>query len=263
MTVHQSDNRVEMFTLPGIPEITPNSDLGQLVLDSMQRLGASLREGDVLAVAQKVISKAENRFRYLSDIEPSRRAWEISAQSGKDARKVQAILDESTEILRVVDTTPDGLVIARHKCGWVCANAGIDESNIGESDGEKILLLPLNPDASARRLAESIQAATGVRPGVVITDTFGRPWRKGLVNVAIGVDAVAPILNWVGKTDAYGRRLQISQQAYADEIAAASGLLMEKDAATPVVVFRGLRWNATPAASGRDYVRTLEEDLFK
>jgi coenzyme F420-0:L-glutamate ligase / coenzyme F420-1:gamma-L-glutamate ligase len=146
--------------------------------------------------------------------------------------------------------------------GWVSANAGIDESNLGRDDGA-LLLLPDDPDLSARRIAESITSATGVRPGVVITDTFGRPWRRGLVNVAIGLANLPAIVDLVGSADAYGRTLQVSQQAFADEIAAASGLLMLKEAAMPVVVVRGLRWTADRGVSARHYVRPLAEDLFK
>lgn len=252
---------LEMFPLRGLPEVRPGDDLGLLIVEAMARAGNSWQVGDVLAVAQKVVSKAEGCLRTLADIVPGLRAMALSGQCGKDARKVQAILDESTEVLRVVPAPPDGIVIARHRSGWVCANAGIDESNLGSLHGQ-LLLLPRDPDASARGIADKVALACGVRPGVVVTDTFGRPWRRGLVNVAIGVSGVAPIVDWVGRADAYGRRLDVSQQAFADEIAAASGLLMPKDAATPVVVFRGLLWTDEVQASARRYVRSRQEDLF-
>lgn len=254
--------RLEVISLDGIPEVRPGDDLGQLVLDAAQRDEWSWRQGDVLAVAQKIVSKAEGRFRVLAEIDPSARAVEISAQCGKDPRKVQAILDESTDIVRVVAAPPDGLIISRHHHGWVSANAGIDESNLGDRDGT-LLLLPLDPDQSATRIADRIEAATGIRPGVVITDTFGRPWRKGLVNIAIGSDGVDPFVDWIGRPDAYGRRLAVTQQALADEIAAASGLLMVKDGNVPVVLFRGLDWKPTDNASCKRYVRPLKEDLFQ
>lgn len=253
---------VGMFALPGIPEVRPGDSLAAFISTAMNAIGKSWQRGDIVVVAQKVVSKAEGRFRKLKDIEASARAIEISNESGKDPRKVQAILDESSDVLRVVPGIPDGIVIARHKCGWVCANAGIDESNLGEANGQ-LLLLPIDPDASARGIAQSIEQETGVRPGVVITDTFGRPWRRGLVNVAIGLSEVVPIIDWIGQKDAFGRSLQVSQQAFADEIAAASGLLMPKDAATPVVIFRGLHWLPDPDACARRYVRPLQEDLFK
>ncbi|WP_144141083.1 coenzyme F420-0:L-glutamate ligase [Paraburkholderia sp. BCC1884] len=253
---------VEVFALHGIPEVQPSDDIAGFIVEAMERAGRTWQSSDIVVVAQKIVSKAENRLRDIADIEPGPKAIEISEASGKDARKVQAILDESTEVLRVVRCKPDGIVIARHKCGWVCANAGIDESNLGGRT-QQLLLLPVDPDASAQGIAAGIEARTRVRPGVVITDTFGRPWRRGLVNVAIGLSDVAPMIDWVGQKDAFGRELQVSQQALADEIAAASGLLMPKDAATPAVVFRGLQWRADPDANARRYVRPLNEDLFK
>lgn len=254
--------RLELFTIDGLPEIKPGDDLGWMFVRAAQEAGEVILDSDVFLVAQKVVSKSEGRFRRISEIVPTDHAHRIAAQCGKDPRKVQAILDESSEILRVAATPPDGIVIARHKHGWVAANAGIDESNLGSEEGQ-LLLLPTDPDASARRIAESIFRCTSRRPGVIVTDTFGRPWRKGLVNVSLGISEVSPIINWVGKNDAYGRRLEISEQALADELAAASGLLMVKDAATPVVVVRGLVWERSPEASGRDYVRPADKDLFK
>lgn len=252
----------EVFALPGIPEVKPFDDIAGFIVEAMKAAGRSWQPSDIVVVAQKIVSKAENRLRDIADIEPGPKAIEISEASGKDARKVQAILDESTDVLRIVRCKPDGIVIARHTSGWVCANAGIDESNLGGRT-EQLLLLPVDPDASAQGIAASIEARTRVRPGVIITDTFGRPWRRGLVNVAIGLSDIPPIVDWVGQKDAFGRKLQVSQQAFADEIAAASGLLMPKDAATPVVVFRGFQWRAEPDASARWYVRPINEDLFK
>ncbi|TFE42366.1 coenzyme F420-0:L-glutamate ligase [Paraburkholderia dipogonis] len=250
------------FALRGIPEVQPQDDIAAHIVKSMVEMGETWHPTDIVVVAQKIVSKAEGRVRELDMIAPGKAAREIAEKSGKDARKVQAILDESSEILRVVRCKPDGIVIARHHSGWVCANAGIDESNLGGS-ANRLLLLPVDPDASARRIATGIEERAHIRPGVIITDTFGRPWRRGLVNVAIGLSGVTPIIDWVGEKDAFGRELLVSQQAVADEIAAASGLLMPKDAATPVVVFRGLHWRANPHASARDYVRPLHEDLFK
>ena len=254
--------RLELFTLSGLPEIVPGDDLGALFVERAQAAGETLLDSDIILVAQKVVSKSEGRFRRLADIVPTHEALDIAERSGKDARKVQAILDESTGIVRVVKSPPDGIIIARHKHGWVSANAGIDESNLGSAEGQ-LLLLPEDPDASARRIAESIERLTSRRPGVIVTDTFGRPWRKGLVNVTLGTSEVKPIINWVGKSDAYGRRLQVSEQALADELAAASGLLMVKDASTPAVVVRGLQWERAPNACGVDYVRPLDKDLFQ
>lgn len=253
--------RVEMFALPGLPEVLPGDDLGALIVRAMAGCGEPWQAGDILVVAQKIVSKAEGRFRALSSIVPTHEALEIAARCGKDARKVQAILDESTDIVRVAAAPPDGIVIARHRMGWVCANAGIDESNLGPRQGQ-LLLLPQDPDASARRIAEGIAAATGLRPGVVVSDTFGRPWRRGLVNIALGLSQVPAIHDWAGRADAYGRPLQVTQEAFADAIAAATGLLAAKDAGLPVALVRGLAWTPEPAASGRRYVRSPQEDLF-
>ncbi len=253
--------RVEFISLEGIPEVRPGDDLGKLVFAAISGQGEKLKVGDILAVAQKVVSKSEGRFRALADIEPGTRANEISQQCGKDARKVQAILDESTDILRVARVPPDGVVIARHRQGWVCANAGIDESNLGDAEGQ-LLLLPTDSDASARLIAHTLERLSGVRPGVVVTDTFGRPWRKGLVNISLGSSEVGPLVSWIGRHDAYGRPLNVTQQAFADEIAAAAGLLMLKDGGTPVILIRGLDWEPTTGVSCSQYVRSAEEDLF-
>lgn len=264
MTHPQGFASMQAFAIPGIPAVKQGCDVGRLILDAIAPMDLALLPSDVFVVAQKIVSKAEGRTRQASAIEAGPEARDIAARSGKNAAKVQAILDESSEILRVVNVPPDGVVIARHKAGWVCANAGIDESNLGDDlAADTLLLLPEDPDASARRIAEAIADATGVRPGVIISDTFGRPWRRGLLNVAIGVDGVVPIVDWVGKKDAYGRRLNVSQQALADEIAAASGLLMAKDAATPVILFRGIEWDRSASAHAVDYVRHPNEDLFK
>jgi len=254
--------RLEVFAIPGIPEVVPGDDVGILLCDAMDAAKEPWQVGDVVVVAQKVVSKAEGRIRLLDDVQPTARAFDIAARSGKDARKVQAILDESAAVLRIVPARPDGLIIVRHRRGWVCANAGIDESNLGKDTGQ-LLLLPQDPDASARRIADAIQARTSVRPGVVVTDTFGRAWRCGLVNVAIGLSDVPAIVDWIGRHDAYGKPLRVTQQALADELAAASGLLSLKDAGAPATVFRNLDWRVAALSSGHDMIRSLKEDLFQ
>jgi len=251
---------LRMFALPGIPEIRKGDDLAALIAQGMSACHEQWQTGDIVVIAQKVVSKAEGRTRRLADITPTARALEIAAQSGKDARKVQAILDESTDIVRVAAFPPDGLVIARHRDGWVCANAAIDESNVGEDD--VLLLLPESPDGSARRIADALQASADVSVGVVITDTFGRAWRRGLVNVAIGVANVPAMISWIGQPDAYGRTLHVSEPAFADEIAAATGLLMGKDSGTPVMIVRGLVWDVDVLANAKQLVRPKKEDLF-
>jgi len=255
------NRRVKLFALPDIPEVRDGDDVGSLIIAAMDRLGEPWRRGDILVVAQKIVSKAEGQCQRLADVVPGPRALEIGALCGKDPRKVQLILDESAEIVRVARSGTAGLVIARHRQGWVCANAGLDESNLSSEDC--LLRLPRAPDASARKIADTIEAMRDIRPGVIITDTFGRPWRHGLVNVAIGLNGLPAIIDLTGTNDAYGRKLKVSQQAFADEIAAASGMLMVKDAALPAVVVRGLAWNAVPNASAGQYVRSVEEDLFR
>lgn len=255
---------MQLFALPGLPEICAGDDVGSLIAQAMKACGECLLSGDIVVVAQKIVSKAEGRTRVLSDITPTPGALDIAARSGKDARKVQAILDESSDIMRVAAFPPDGLVIARHRDGWVCANAAIDESNVG-ADGV-LLLLPENPDASAARIAQVLAAALlgdAERPvGVVITDTFGRAWRRGQVNIAIGAAHVPAVVSLVGRRDAFGRVLQVSEPAFADEVAAAAGLLMGKDSATPVIIVRGLEWEMDAQASAKQLVRPVKEDLF-
>lgn len=252
---------LRMIALDGVPQIGPGDDLGAIIADRARAQDLTLRDDDILIVAQKVVSKAENRFRDLAGIVPGAQAHELARVCGKDPRKVQAVLDESTEVVRVAGNGTTGVLITRHRQGWVMANAGIDESNLGQEG--RILLLPEDPDASAEGIAARLASLSGARPGVIVTDTFGRPWRHGLVNVAIGVSGVAPIVDWIGTPDAYGRTLDVTQQALADEIATAAGLLMPKDRATPVVVLRGLTWTRNPHAGARRYVRAQKEDLFK
>jgi len=256
----KASNSMRLFALPDIPEIHAGDDLAAVISQATYACGERYQDGDIVVIAQKIVSKAEGRTRRLADIVPSPAAQELSARSGKDARKVQAILDESEQIVRVAAFPPDGLIIARHRHGWVCANAAIDESNVGE-DGV-LLLLPLDPDASAAKIAAHLSKDAGVNIGVIVTDTFGRAWRRGLVNVAIGVAQVPAIVSWIGQTDAYGRKLYASEPAFADEIAAASGLLMGKDSGTPVIVVRGLNWDADGEANAKQFVRPIKEDLF-
>lgn len=250
-----------MLAVDGIPEIRPGADLGAIIAQATEVMGITLCNDDIVVVAQKIVSKAEARFRAVGGIVASPRAEELAAVCGKDARKVQAVLDESTEILRVAGNGRNGVLIARHRQGWVMANAGIDESNLGQEG--QLLLLPENADKSAAGIAARIAAIHQVRPGVIITDTFGRPWRHGLLNVAIGLSDVPALIDWADATDAYGRKLEVTVQGFADEIAAAAGLLMPKDAQTPVVLMRGLNWTRKPEARATDHIRSMREDLFK
>lgn len=253
---------LQAFAVAGMPEVSAGDSLAALIAEALERTGARLDPGDIVVVAQKIVSKGENRLARLADYEPSAEARRIAAEIGKDARKVEAILRESSEVVRMRRQPPDGLLVTRHRHGWICANAGIDESNLGTGREGMLLLLPEDPDASAARLRAGLEARFGGPLGVVVTDTFGRPWRNGLVNVAIGVAGVPAVVDWTRRTDAYGRGLKATLPAFADEIAAAAGLLMAKDAGLPVVVLRGLAWQDDPGASARDVLRPLSQELF-
>ncbi|HOU41071.1 MAG TPA: coenzyme F420-0:L-glutamate ligase [Promineifilum sp.] len=250
-----------LTALPGIPDVRSGDDVAALLLQALDRAGQTLRDGDVLAVAQKIVSKAEGRQVRLAAVTPSARAEEVAAVVGKDARLVELILRESTAVSRLAP----GVLIVRHRLGFTSANAGIDRSNVQTHSGEEeaVLLLPLNPDASAVALREALRAATGAAAGVVITDSHGRPFRLGTVGVAIGVAGLPALWNRRGEADLYGYRLQHTDVGLADEIAAAAGLLMGQAAeGLPAVLLRGLR---LPPTGGRatDLVRPDELDLYR
>jgi coenzyme F420-0:L-glutamate ligase/coenzyme F420-1:gamma-L-glutamate ligase len=220
---------------------------------------ADLAPGDLIVVAHKVVSKAEGRVRRLAEIEPGERALALGAEHGKDPRHVQAVLDECTELLRA----RDGILICVTRHGFVCANAGIDRSNAGGED--ELVLLPEDPDASARRLRAGIEAARGVRPGIVVSDSFGRAWRIGQTDVALGIAGLAPLDAWHGRTDAYGRELRATSIAVADSAAAAADLARAKDSRQPAVLVRGLeRYVSADDGPGAAALRRPpEEDLFR
>jgi coenzyme F420-0:L-glutamate ligase/coenzyme F420-1:gamma-L-glutamate ligase len=232
-----------------------------LLLDALGRAGLALQDGDVLAIAQKIVSKAEGRQVRLAEVTPSARAVELAGQVGKDARLIELILRESVEVSRL----RPGVIIVRHRLGFTSANAGIDRSNVQTESGEEeaVLLLPRDPDASAVALRDALRAATGATVGVVITDSHGRPFRLGTVGVAIGVAGLPALWDRRGEADLYGYRLQHTDVGLADEIAAAAGLLMGQAAeGLPAVLLRGLR---LPPAEGRatDLVRPPELDLYR
>jgi coenzyme F420-0:L-glutamate ligase/coenzyme F420-1:gamma-L-glutamate ligase len=247
------------FGLPGLPEVRAGDDLGALLAAATERAGG-LRDGDVLCVAHKVVSKAEGRVRRLAEIDAGPRATELATAAGKDPRHVQAVLDEAAEVLRA----ERGVLICATRHGFVCANAGVDASNAG--DEGVVVLLPEDPDASARALRAALHERTGVAPAVVITDSFGRAWRLGQAEVAIGVAGLAPMDDWRGRRDADGRELTATTIAIADEAAAAADLARGgKDARVPAAVVRGLAAHVTaedgPGAAA--LVRPAAEDLFR
>lgn len=261
-TPAQIDAGAKVFAIPSIGEIEAGDDLAAAIADAAQASGQPPAPGDIVVVAQKIVSKSEGRLFRLDDFIPSQEAIELAAGIGKDARKVEAILRESTAVIRARSQPPDGLLITRHRQGWICANAGIDESNLGTDRDGMVLLLPEDPDASARAIRAGLEERFGAPIGVIVSDTFGRPWRNGLVNIAIGVAGVPVLIDWKARTDAYGRGLKATLPAFADEVAATAGMLMAKDAGLPVVVVRGLAWQDDPAACAGQVLRPVEQELF-
>jgi coenzyme F420-0:L-glutamate ligase / coenzyme F420-1:gamma-L-glutamate ligase len=243
---------VELRGVEGLPEIRPGDDLAALIVSA----AAPLQSGDVVVIAQKVVSKAEGRLRNLADVAPSERAVELAGSLEADARMVQVILDESTRVVRA-----DRVLIVETRQGFVCANAGVDKSNVAGDD--EVCLLPIDCDASARGLQERISAIAGAHVGVVVSDTFGRAWRMGLVNVALGVAGLPALIDYRGRPDDFGMPLQATVVAVADEIAAAAELLMGKTRRVPVVIVHGLDvFEGTPG-DGQELVRPSELDLFR
>ena len=241
-----------------MPMVQPGDDLAALVNAALQRNGLDLRDGDVLVIAQKVVSKSEGRSVLLSTVTPSDKAMELAVQVDKDPRLVELILRDSTQIIRAVT----GVLIVQHQLGFVCANAGIDQSNIEHDDGERAMLLPLDPDDSARRIRDGLCAASGKRLGVIICDSVNRPWRLGTIGMAIGCSGVKVLDDRRGDTDIFGRTLKVTMSNRADSIASAALLIMgETDEGIPVVLVRGLPFEDVQQTA-RDAVRPKSEDLF-
>jgi coenzyme F420-0:L-glutamate ligase / coenzyme F420-1:gamma-L-glutamate ligase len=253
-------DRVEIIGLHGVPMVQPGDNLHALMVSALVDADLALEAGDVLVVAQKIVSKAEGRFVEVASITPSARAKKLATETGKDPRFVEIVLSESKRIVR----HRQNLIIAEHKRGWVMANAGIDHSNVAPGEGhERVLLLPLDPDASARALREELVASYGVPVAVIISDSFGRPWRRGTVGIAIGAAGLPSIIDWRGHPDLFGRALEVTETGFADEIAAAASLVMgQADEAVPMALVRGLHWDAPEADAGA-LVRPPEHDLFR
>ena len=250
---------LSLHALAGLPEITEGADMPALLADALAREKLSLQAGDVLVLAQKIVSKAEGRRIHLASVTPSARALELAAACHKDARLVQLILDESREVLRV----EPGIIIVEHKLGFVMANAGIDQSNVPGGD-DSVLLLPQDPDASAHALRKSMYEATGVAIGVLIIDSFGRAWRNGVTGTAIGVAGLPALIDMRGRQkDREGRTLRVTQVAAADELAAAASLIMgQADEGTPAVLARGFPY-AMREGGVSELLRPKHEDLFR
>jgi len=252
--------RVELIGIPDLPMVRAGDDLADLVAAAIDRAGLEPAAGDVLVVAQKIVSKAEGRMVDLATVEPSARAQTIGAETAKDPRLVEVILGESR---RVVRQRPN-VLITEHRLGYVMANAGVDHSNVAPADGnERVLLLPVDPDGSADRLRQKLSARYGCDIAVIINDSFGRPWRRGTAGVALGAAGLPSVLDLRGRPDLFGRALQVSLVGFADEIAAAASLVMGQAAeALPAVLVRGLVWSEA-ASPARSLVRAQEEDLFR
>jgi coenzyme F420-0:L-glutamate ligase / coenzyme F420-1:gamma-L-glutamate ligase len=252
--------RLELIPLLGFPLVEPGDDLAQLIFDALRDNELCLCEGDVLVVAQKIVSKAENRYVRLADVSVSAAALALAQQADKDPRQVQLILQESREVLRV----RPGVIIVEHRNGYVHANAGIDKSNIvRDADDPRVLLLPLDPDASARALRSGLAALGAIAPQVIINDSVGRAWRNGTVGLAIGTAGLEPLHNQIGDMDMFGNVLEVTEPAVADELAAGASLVMGQAAqACPVVLARGAGLKASAAGSA-GLLRDKSIDMFR
>lgn len=248
--------RIELIALQGIPEVAAGADVSAMVADAAAGTKVEIGDGDVLVITQKVVSKAEGRLVKLASVTPSDFARDWATRWRKDPRQIELVLRESAAIVRM---GPGGLIISRTRHGLVCANAGVDVSNVG--GGEVAALLPEDPDASARRIRDGIRARTGASPAVIISDSFGRPWRNGIVNVAIGSAGMEALLDLRGEPDVAGRQMQATIIAVADELASAADLAGGKVAQLPVVIVRGYQWRASQAGASV-LVMDADRDLF-
>jgi coenzyme F420-0:L-glutamate ligase / coenzyme F420-1:gamma-L-glutamate ligase len=246
---------IELIGVPGIPEVVAGDDIAALTARSLRDARIEVGDGDVFVVAQKIVSKSEGRLVNLDSIEPSPRARDWAAAFDKDPRVVEVVLRESDRIVRM----ERGVLISETAHGFICANAGVDTSNVAEGT---VTLLPKDPDTSARKMRAGLEEALRVRIAVIVSDTFGRPWREGLVNVALGVSGIAPLIDYRGQTDSQGRPLKVTVIAIADELASAAELVMKKRDGVPVVIIRGYDYEFREGPSS-DLIRRPELDLFR
>jgi coenzyme F420-0:L-glutamate ligase / coenzyme F420-1:gamma-L-glutamate ligase len=246
--------------VPDIPMVQPGDDLAALLMSACEQHDLAPNDGDVLVIAQKIVSKAEGRYVDLANVRASAQAQKLAAEVDKDARLVEVILGESR---RVVRQRP-GVLIVEHRLGFIMANAGVDRSNVEPAAGkESVLLLPRDPDRSAAALLARFDARFGRRLGVIIADSWGRPWRHGTVGVALGAAGIPVVLDLRGRRDLFGQELRVTQTGFADEIASAASLLMgQANEALPAVLVRGLSWQQPPAPASA-LIRPAEEDLFR
>lgn len=247
--------RIQVIGVPGMPEVREGDNVALLIGEALRTSEIGPVERDVFVVAQKIVSKAEGRIVKLDSVKPSPRAREWAEAYDKDPRVVEVVLRESKRIVRM----EQGVLISETEHGFVCANAGVDTSNVGEGT---VTLLPKDPDASARQIRSSLEKSFGIKLAVIVSDTFGRPWREGLVNVALGVSGIAPLVDYRGRRDSHGRPLKVTVMAIADELASAAELAMKKSAEIPVALIRGFDYEARDV-SGRELIRSAEHDLFR
>jgi coenzyme F420-0:L-glutamate ligase/coenzyme F420-1:gamma-L-glutamate ligase len=251
-------NPVELIPIPGIPEVRPGDDLAELIARAAEGAGIEIQDSDILALAQKIVSKAEGRYVRLSEVEPSAEAAKIAGRDGRDARLVEVVLRESNEVI----SASKRALIVEHRSGAVCAHGGVDRSNL-EGDEDTVLLLPEDADASARRIRGELEQRCGARPAVLIVDTQGRAFRSGVVGVAIGCAGIEPIADLRGERDRAGRRLEITLAAQADEAAAAASLVMGQAAeGIPAALIRGHAYLKGDGPASRLF-RRKEDDLFR
>jgi coenzyme F420-0:L-glutamate ligase/coenzyme F420-1:gamma-L-glutamate ligase len=246
---------VQVIPVKGMPRVKAGDRLTQQIIESLEKNGVSLQDSDVVVVTQKVVSKAEGRIVRVDDVKPGKKAKELARKLRKDPRTVQIVLQESKRIVR----RGHGVLITETHHGFICANSGIDQSNVEEG---YITLLPVDPDASARRIRAQLERRTGKKLAVVITDTFGRPWREGQIDIAIGCSGIRPLEDLVGTTDPYGHLLRVTQPAIVDEIASAAELVMRKHSLTPVSVVRGVHYRRGDLGVRR-MIRPWRYDLFR
>jgi coenzyme F420-0:L-glutamate ligase/coenzyme F420-1:gamma-L-glutamate ligase len=257
----EPDRTISIVPVKGIPEIKPGDDLVKLVATALVAEGISIRDEDILVFAQKIISKAEGRIVKLREVEPSPFALTLAKEVSKDPRLVEVILSETRKIIKMDQRKPEkGRLIVETRGGVISANAGVDASNV--SGGESVTLLPVDSDESAERLRAGFKTETGADVAVVIIDTVGRPWREGLVDIAIGCSGIKPLKDLRGRWDSKGLVLTATVMAVADEIASAAGLAMEKTDAIPVVIVRGYEFEKGEGGA-REIIRKPEDDLFR
>jgi coenzyme F420-0:L-glutamate ligase/coenzyme F420-1:gamma-L-glutamate ligase len=252
-------DHLEIVALSPLPEVTPGARLGDLIADAATSVGVGPRDGDVIVVSQKIVSKAEGRLRRLTEVEPGPRALELADRLDRDPRMVELVLSESRHVVRAERAA---LIVETHG-GWICANAGIDASNVPGDD--VVALLPEDADASARRIRAELAEAAGARPAVIVADSFGRPWRLGQAEVALGCAGVAPMDDWRGRRDTEGRELTATAVAVADQLAAAADLGRDKTSRQPAILIRGASrfWTADDGPGAKALQRPADQDLFR